>query len=88
MKFRAEPLPRGKFQVVVEDDEGRPVASSVGVLADRRERERVIDELRKDAPGLDRAQLEDVLLREGAKPPARAETTDEPPAIVADEPST
>jgi hypothetical protein len=88
MKIRTEPLGRGKIQVVVEDAEGRPVGSSVGLLADRRERERVIDELRKDAPGLDRAHLEDVLLREGAKPPARAEATDEPPAIVADEPST
>jgi hypothetical protein len=88
MKIRTEPLGRGKFQVVVEDAEGRAVASSVGLLADRKERERVIAELRKDTPGLDRAQLEDVLLREGAKPPVRAEATDEPPAIVADEPST
>ena len=92
MKIRTEPLGRGRIQVVVEDAEGRPVASSVGLLADRRERERVIDELRKDAPGLDRARLEDVLLREGAKPPAKNEAkdeaTDEAQAVVPDEPST
>ena len=88
MKIRTEPLGRGKIQVVVEDAEGRAVASSVGLLADRKKREEVRDELLKAAPGLDRAHLEDVLLREGAKPPVRAEATDEPPAIVADEPST
>lgn len=88
MKLQIVPIGRGKSKIVVEDEDGRTVASTTGHLADRKERVRVVKELLDDAPGLDAERLRERLLEEGGKSPAEPKPADEPAIVEADEPST
>ena len=87
MKMQIVLIGRGKSKVVVEGNDGRTIASTTGLLADRKERVRVVNELRDYAPGLDAEHLLERLLEESGKSPAEPTPADEPVFDEADEPS-
>ncbi len=69
MRVIVSELGRNKWQVVIAADDGSPLASEVGLIADRGERARIKEALLDAVPGLCPDALEEELLKAACRPP-------------------
>ena len=68
MRVIVSDIGRNKSQVVIEAEDGSPLASEVGLLADRVERMRIAEALLEAAPGFSPDALEEELLKAASRP--------------------